>query len=148
MAKHNEYDEEPVVYCAKCYSLKIRHEDNMDCDYCMDCGSTETKTASIEDWERLYEGRYGEKFVKVSNSRRDSKYFGMTVGELKKAVYDRRDFREVMERLYPGFPRGLSISESVIVLFGRLERDRRLDELKFLLSDLDREKESKDNNKK
>ena len=25
--RNEEYDSEPVVYCSKCYSLKIKHED-------------------------------------------------------------------------------------------------------------------------
>lgn len=136
--RRGEYDSEPVAYCAKCYSLRIMREDAMDCDYCADCGSTEVLTTSIDEWQRLYEGRYGRKFVEAGSNPRESKYFGMSLRELKTEVYNRGDFREIIHSLYPGFPEGLSITESVIVLFGRLGKDGRLDELRYLLSDMDK----------
>ena len=61
-----DYNTEPVTYCARCYSLKIKHEDALDADYCGECGSTDTAEASIEEWERLFERRYGHKYAEKS----------------------------------------------------------------------------------
>lgn len=53
--KNINYDDEPVEYCSRCYSLKIVHEDSIDADCCMECGSTDISSASIDTWEKLYE---------------------------------------------------------------------------------------------
>lgn len=59
-----DYNEEPVFYCEKCLSLKIRNVPHMeDSDYCDECGSTSINKCSIEDWENLYVSRYGYKFL-------------------------------------------------------------------------------------
>lgn len=60
---NNPYNEEPVVYCPQCLSLKIREVAGTD--YCDDCGNTEMKEASIFEWENMYEAKYGEKYVKL-----------------------------------------------------------------------------------
>lgn len=52
---HSEYDEEPVYYCKRCLSLRIR---TMRCgDYCDVCGSVSIGTASIFEHERLKQER-------------------------------------------------------------------------------------------
>lgn len=59
-----EYNEEQVFYCNNCLSLKIRdvaHIENSE--YCEDCGSTDIRTTNIEDWEALYKGRFGHRFL-------------------------------------------------------------------------------------
>lgn len=56
------YDDAPVVYCAHCLSLRIRSDQGID-DYCDVCGSTDMEMAGIDEWEELYERRYGKKFV-------------------------------------------------------------------------------------
>lgn len=56
-----DYNEEPVVYCSNCLSLKIRDVDGVE--YCDECGCTDTSEANIKDWENLYEQRYGNKFL-------------------------------------------------------------------------------------
>lgn len=60
---NNSYNNEPVVYCPQCLSLRIR--DLSGTAYCDNCGNTEIKEASIFDWEDMYEARYGEKYVKL-----------------------------------------------------------------------------------
>lgn len=61
---HNEYNDEPVLYCAKCLSLKIRNVPNMeDTDYCDDCGSTHIESCQIGEWEEMYKNKYGIKFL-------------------------------------------------------------------------------------
>lgn len=60
----NSYNDEPVHYCANCLSLKISTvlvDD--DLDYCEECGATDIKQTSIEDWEQLYKERYGMYFL-------------------------------------------------------------------------------------
>lgn len=60
---NNSYNNEPVVYCKHCLSLKIRTVE--DTDYCEKCGNVETEEASIYDWEKLYEVKYGYKLVNI-----------------------------------------------------------------------------------
>lgn len=129
----NEYDEEPVIYCAKCYSLKIKHDDSVDSDYCEACGCSDTRTADIFTWENLYERRYGHKFVEKSNDPRKSSIFRLSIEELKKMTYSHLLLDEIIKTLYPRFPGGLVREERVVVLFDRLLRDNRLDDLKHLL---------------
>lgn len=71
---HSEYNEEPVLYCSQCLSLKIRDTDNIE--YCDQCGCTELEEANIFDWQRLYEERYGEKYLEIKrNGERRKKTF-------------------------------------------------------------------------
>ena len=61
--KNQEYDSEPVKYCARCFSLKIKYEESIDAECCGDCGSSDILESSIEEWEKKYERKYGKKFV-------------------------------------------------------------------------------------
>lgn len=130
---HNDYDEEPVVYCAKCYSLKIKYEEAVDADCCMECGSTETATASIEEWEKLYEKRYGHPYVEKQSDPKESIFFRMPLRQLKTTLYQSKLLRPVIRRLYPDFPKGLSSLEAIMVLFDRLSKDGKIDDLRYLL---------------
>lgn len=130
---HKDYDEEPVTYCSRCYSLKIKHEDITDSDVCMDCGCTETKTTDISTWEKLFERRYGRKFVDRSTDPRNSIYFKMSLQKLKSVFYKKKDNMSIIHQLYPRFPKGLSTSESIILLFDRLCEDNRIDDLRYIL---------------
>lgn len=56
-----EYNDEPVFYCKNCLSLKIKVVGGYD--FCDDCGSTHIETTHINNWEKLYEERYGSKFL-------------------------------------------------------------------------------------
>jgi hypothetical protein len=136
---NKSYDSEPVAYCARCYSLKIMHEDAVDADCCMECGSTEISTTSIGNWERLYEERYGHKFVGESSNPRNSIYFKMPVSELKTRVYMDGRWRSMAKRLYPGFPNGLGRADSIILLFDKLSKDGRMDDLRYMLYNYSKE---------
>ena len=66
-----EYNDEPVHYCANCLSLKIKRlndptpnefEDN-ELGYCDMCTSTNIKTTHIYDWEKLFQVRYGYRYT-------------------------------------------------------------------------------------
>lgn len=59
--KCHNYDEEPVLYCSQCLSLRVRAVEGTD--YCDKCGSTEIKEANIHDWEKMYGQRYGGKYL-------------------------------------------------------------------------------------
>lgn len=131
--KREEYDEEPVRYCANCYSLRIKYEEAIDGDCCVDCGCMSTKESNIKDWEKLYLKRYGKKFVDDEGDPKKSAYFNMPIAKLKRKLYDSKAFDDIVKALYPKFPGGLSRADSVILLFDRLVKDNKLDELRLLL---------------
>ena len=59
-----DYDEEPVYYCRRCLSLRIKDVPRMeDSDYCEDCGSTDVGTCHVTEWESLYEARHGVRYL-------------------------------------------------------------------------------------
>lgn len=131
--KIKEYDEEPVMYCARCYSLNIVHEDVIDSDCCGRCGCTDFKTSSIEEWERLYKERYGHKFVENSHDLRKSPVFMLPMDRLKTMVYKDECWKKLCRTMYPTFPNGLSRVDSIVLLFTMLIQDNRLDELRVEL---------------
>lgn len=131
--KTKDYDEEPVTYCAKCYSLKIVHEDTVGVDCCRECGCSDLLTSSIEEWEKLYERRYGHKYMEDKGSIRNSPIFQMSNDQLKTLVYKSDDWRIICKTLYPSFPVWLSKADSVILLFAKLYQDNRIDDLKMEL---------------
>lgn len=60
----NTYNEEPVMYCRNCLSLKIRTVAGMeDADYCDECGSTEISETTIQEWQELYKDKYGHYYL-------------------------------------------------------------------------------------
>lgn len=46
-----DYNDEPVIYCNRCLSLNIKSTGNQD--YCDECGSTETLSCHIKEWQKL-----------------------------------------------------------------------------------------------
>lgn len=64
MKKEKSYNDDPVYYCKRCLSLKIRQNPFLkDTDYCEDCGTTDIGTTSIEEWNRMYEEKYGHPYI-------------------------------------------------------------------------------------
>lgn len=59
----SDYNQDPVVYCKHCLSLNIRVLDN-NMDYCDNCGNVEVEETDIYTWEKLYQDKYGVKFLK------------------------------------------------------------------------------------
>lgn len=55
------YNDIPVFYCKKCLSLNIKSVIGMD--YCDDCNSTNIEQCHIEEWEKMYQERYGYKLL-------------------------------------------------------------------------------------
>lgn len=128
-----DYDLEPVRYCSQCYSLKIRYEDIIESDCCMDCGCSDIKETTIDNWETLYEGRYGHKYVTKSLDVRNSPIFKLSISSLKALVYEDENYRDIIKAMYPAFPEGLGKADSIIILFDKLIKDNRIDDLKILL---------------
>ena len=59
-----EYNSEPVFYCKSCLSLKIKTvKVGSNLDYCDECGSTDIEQINIEEWENMYQERYGTKYL-------------------------------------------------------------------------------------
>lgn len=57
-----DYNAIPVFYCKKCLSLVIVIESELDMDFCKNCGSTDIGQATLEEYDKLYEERFGEKY--------------------------------------------------------------------------------------
>ncbi len=131
--KQKDYDSEPVTYCAKCYSLKIFYEETVGMDCCKDCGCTDLKTSSFEEWEKLYNGRYGHKFLEAKGSIKRNPIFQMNMDKLKGEVFKNTAWKEICRKLYPAFPQWLSKADSIILLFAKLYQDNRMDELRTIL---------------
>ncbi len=56
-----DYNNMPVHYCKQCLHLGILVEGSEV--FCKHCNSTQIEDAHIEDWEKLYELKYGEKYI-------------------------------------------------------------------------------------
>lgn len=69
MEEKINYNDEPVFYCKKCLSLKIRVIG--DLDYCGQCGCTDIDKAHIKYWDTLYREKYGKPFINNEENGRD-----------------------------------------------------------------------------
>ena len=65
-----EYNEIPVHYCSRCLSLKIRIMGDTE-DYCDVCGCTDILTTNINEWEQMYENKYGINFLKEKKNGKE-----------------------------------------------------------------------------
>lgn len=131
--KPANYDDEPVKYCARCYSLKVKYEDAIDSECCADCGSSDILEAPIEEWEKKYEKRYKHKFTEKNDDPKKSFIFKMPIEKLKTKVYESEHWREIIHHLYPRFPGGFGRADSIILLFDKLIKDNKIEELKLYL---------------
>lgn len=129
----DDYNDDPVLYCSKCYSLKIKHEDITDTDCCMECGCTEVKETDIDTWESLYAKRFGHRFAQKGRNPKDSVYFKMTLSDLKTKLYGSESLKKITKKLYPNFPKKLGKFDTVVLLFDKLIKDNRVDDLRYLL---------------
>lgn len=132
--KHSDYDDEPVTYCSKCYSLKIGYVEKIDTECCMECGCSDLLTTTIDKWEKLYESRYGNKFVNKEYNVRRSPVFNMSIKRLKTEVFNSPFWRDIIRSLYPRFPKKLSKADAVILLFDKVTKDKKLDDLRIVLN--------------
>lgn len=60
-----KYNDIPVHYCTECLSLKVRVY-NEDMDYCEECGSTAIEETHISEWEKKYEEKYKQNYLKAT----------------------------------------------------------------------------------
>lgn len=127
----NDYDSEPVVYCANCLSLKIKHNDDLDMDYC-DCGCTDIKECLPEEWEVLYEKKYSHKYLEKSDIRK-SPIFQLSFSKLMHKVSDSPKWEFIIKEIYGYIPKGLSKADCIVVFFDKLVKDNKLDALRTLL---------------
>lgn len=58
---NDEYNEEPVFYCPRCLSLRIKQLDAY-ADYCDNCGCTDIEQTDIFTWREMYRKRFGKDF--------------------------------------------------------------------------------------
>lgn len=130
----NDYDSEPVKYCPKCYSLKIGCIDGVEnSDYCMKCGCSEIEETSIEEWENMYEERYGKKFIERKRNPAVSEIYRKTLTELKQDLYDDPQRMDVIKQIYPGFPKYLTPVDTVLLFFDKLCKDSKINEFRDIL---------------
>jgi hypothetical protein len=61
--QRDKYNEEPVFYCKHCLSLNIRGVEEMNLDYCDDCGSTDIEECQIEEWRDKYRNKFGHDYL-------------------------------------------------------------------------------------
>jgi len=51
-----------VYYCADCLSLRIRSTEE-DLYFCDSCCSADIERANIQEWDKLYQARYGHSYL-------------------------------------------------------------------------------------
>ena len=112
-----DYDSEPVRYCSKCYSLKVKYEEEIDSEYCADCGCSDILESSFAEWEQKYERRYGHKFAVKNEDPKKSFIFNLSLEKIKTKVYNSEKWKDIIKTLYPKFPGGLSKADSIILFF-------------------------------
>lgn len=140
LKQDKDYDSEPVTYCAKCYSLNIRYEDSIGMDCCGKCGCTDFLTSSYDEWEKKFKERYGHKLIEEKGDIKKSPIFQMTNTQLKKELIKCPSWKLVCRNLYPNFPNWLDKADSIILLFAKLYKDNRIDELKMELIKQDKKR--------
>jgi hypothetical protein len=92
----SKYDSEPVCYCANCYSLKIKREESTGLDYCANCNSLNILEAPISVWERLYESRYGKRFVSFKCNPKISYINSLPIDSLKAKLYENPYLKKII----------------------------------------------------
>lgn len=127
----DDRDLEPVSYCSECYSLRIGSIEGIDSsDYCMDCGCTKIEQATIEEWERLYERRYGRKLVERKQDPMKARIYAMTWEELKEELFSGRHCADIIRTMYPRLPSDMPKADRALLFLDKVMRDNRTDELR------------------
>ena len=135
-----EYDLEPVSYCPKCYSLKIGYVPGMeDMEYCMDCGCMDIATASIFEWEKLYEDRFGHKYVVKRNKFEGHPIWNLSMKDLRRKVLESPYYKDIIRQIYPDWSHFSNPVDTVFLFFDNLLKDRLLPKLKKILIARERE---------
>lgn len=61
-----------MKYCSHCLSLRITGWDEESC-FCDECGGTVISEDNIYNWQKMYENRYGHKFLDIDMEREKSR---------------------------------------------------------------------------
>ena len=63
-----DYNNIPVYYCNYCLSLKVKTVagGSLGLDHCAECGGTDILETHISEWEKMYENKYGVKYLNSS----------------------------------------------------------------------------------
>lgn len=131
---HDEYDLEPVSYCPKCYSLKIGYIPGVeDSDYCMDCGCVDIVKGNIYEWEKLYEDRYGHKYVVSRKSFEGHPIWNLPIKDLRKKVLESPYCKEIIKDVYPNWKHYGNPVDTVYLFIDTVLKDRLLPKLKKTL---------------
>ena len=137
---HSEYDLEPVSYCPKCYSLKIGYVPGTeDMEYCMDCGCMDIVTADIYAWEKLYEERFGHKYVVKRNRFEGHPLWGLSAKDLRRKVLESPYYKDIIRDIYPDWKHNGNIVDVVFLFIDNVIKDRLLPRLKKVLITRERE---------
>lgn len=99
----------------------------------MHCGCSEVVESSIEEWEKLYKDRYGHSYVERNGDPYKKHIYRMTIQELKTELYERDNYREIIENIYPNFPKYYSRIDAILLFFDKAVKDREIDKLRDLL---------------
>ena len=130
----NEYDLEPVSYCPKCYSLKIGYIPGVDdSDYCMDCGCIDVARGTIFEWEKLYEDRYGHKYITSRKNIEGHPIWKLSVKDLRRMLLDSSYCRNIMRSVYPNWKQQGTIVDAVFLFFDNVIHDKMLSKLKKIM---------------
>lgn len=63
-----DYNAEPVFYCTHCLSLAVKTVATFN--FCDPCGSTDIAEINIHTWEKMYEEKYGIKYLNIKRNGR------------------------------------------------------------------------------
>lgn len=99
----------------------------------MHCGCSEIKTTSIQQWERMYEERYGHKYVEKHTDPKRRALYKLTTEELKEKLYNEPSWKWIIKQIYPAFPDYLGRADSILLFFDKLMKEKRQDELREIL---------------
>lgn len=133
IVKSDNYDAEPVVFCSRCYSLKVKYEESTGSEYCGTCGCTDIQEAPFPVWEKKYEDRYRHKFVEKNEDPKKSFVFNLSFKDLKRRVYESPQWKEIIKQMFPNFPEGYSKADSIILFFDTVVKKNKTEELRLLL---------------
>lgn len=126
-----EYDLEPVSYCPKCYSLKIGYIPGVEgSDYCMDCGCVDVVTGNIYDWEKLYEDRYGHKYVTGRKSFEGHPLWNLPLKDLRRKMLESQYCMDIIRDVYPDWNHHGKLIDMVFLFFDNVIKDKLLSKLK------------------
>lgn len=56
-------DEDNVLYCPNCLSLKIIGIEGTELCYCGKCGCADIREIDFDSWDNMYQKKYGKKHL-------------------------------------------------------------------------------------